>query len=868
MPHISPTGFDVESYTITDSRKFVVNSLLDLNAGVPLPFTVTYPDPAPAGLNLTLVKVGSNESLDLTSLPDDAGNTGIGGRVITVHREPGTATTEFTVSVRDPSNGAIDEHWELRVSARDPQNWGYTLANRSANTVVRLVCDPRAELSTPSGTLLEKDDLKLRAADARGDDAFPTVLVNADAPLTLPAPVPTYRFAHQGAIAIPPLPSPVGTSQSFEPKDVDNNPRLWPGVYGDTAVQLTVDVVLPGIGGDAFLSRTGVTPVTLKARPQRVQLIMDRSGSMSEFNKWENAKTAVRIFINFFGQFRAGVSSDDRIGVTVFTDNTGLLFRGTNPAGPPDITDIIPLAAPDVVASAPLGPEVFGVPGGTTPLGDGLFFGLRKLQEAGFPPNVRFTCVLHTDGLQNSGTIRIGEVVNPNGAREWTQAKADPAIQAITSTTSRLELFALAHGPDADKALLQKLVGAQHFAGSDIIANFIDTFATMFKVSQEANKLDTRFTDVLGGTPPQGPLTEVFFNTNRAQRFGVAVLKEATATGPAAPIDSVEIARWNGSKFDPENITATQYEGHFYIGVNDATAFNGGSATWRIRRLSGGVAQPIELNHVFAFEDLRVKSVLSLDSKNYLTGDTMRLTVELREDGEPLRDATVRAVLDAPDESLSTLIAELDADDLARHEQRLSAGDDQPQGRAALAGAVLHKHGWDHLPHRDPDRGGLFDDHTDVLHDRDGDGIYTNRFSKVNADGVYNWTVFVSGEDSQGNPFSHRLDATALAAIGVDRRTTIVEKEPVTSATPQKTTVLDVTVTPRDKFKNLLGPGFDESVIWAITDGASFDHIVTNTPAPVHTDGTYTRRIIVKRGSRPTLRVSINGVVLPAISLT
>ncbi|MFZ3599212.1 vWA domain-containing protein [Streptomyces sp. BH104] len=869
MPVISPNTSAALSYTIQGSKAFVVDSQLDFN-NVPRAFTITYPDPAPAGLLLQLVRVtapGGSVDLDALATAGTVDSASIPGRDVSASRSTNSGVTSLTCNIQEPSEaGVLDEQYQVRASVAVPITWTYGVDNAFNSNVIRVVCDPVAAYNGLPATLLEKQFLTVTAEGAAGPAASPTVVRNTDIAngLVLAAPEPKYQFGHLGPVAIQGLPSAPRDSQTYQLVDAFANPVPLPGVYGDTPVTFTVDVVFPNIGGAAFLTNHGTFDTSINSRPQRVQLMLDRSGSMGAEHRWDNAKTAARVFINFFGEFRAGVNALDRIGVTVFED-PNCTFRSSNPAGPPFITDVIPLGTPDSVANGDLGPAVFGVPGSCTPIGDGLFFGLRKLQEQGFPPNVRFTAGLATDGDENAGMIKIGPGPAPGNPITFEQAKLDPAINQITGPTTDLNLFTIALGSAPNFTVLNNLVAAGHFVAALNVGNLINAYATMFGLSQEASKLLTRFTQAVGGTPPPSP-TEIFFDTTQAQRFGVAILKLLDPPTPADAIDRVEIARFDGTKFQVESIVPKEFEGHFYLGVPNASAFNGGSATWRVRRFSGPTVRPIALEDVFAFEDLHIKSTLSLDEKDYRTGDEMRLAVEIRHDFEPVRDATVRAVLDAPAEGAGSLMAALDPDDMQREQRRNRDRKDRPSGRDVLIDAVLAKYDWDGLPRCNPDPGGLFVDGTDLLHDENGDGIYTNTFAKVHTEGVYNWTVFVSGTDSDGNPFSHRLDQSTLVTIGVSRRATTIRKETLKDQPPSFTAV-KVTITPQDDFKGLLGPGFDDTVIWAVTDDGVFEHVKNHEPPPVNTDGTYTRTVVFRRGRRPQLRVSVNGVVLPKIDL-
>jgi len=878
MPAISPNTPGSLAYAVNGSKAFLVNSIIDFN-NIARAFTVTYPEPIPAGLSIELRRVTAPAgSIDLDALADGVVNsTAISGRDINVTRLTGGGTTQLTCNFQDPSEaGILNEHYELRVKANDAINWSFSVDNSFNSTVVRLVCDPVAAFNGLSPNLLEQQLLTLTADDANGALLTPTVVRATTGDLVLPAPDPTYAFGHTGLIAIIGLPSDPAPSQTYQLVDASLAPSPLPGVYGATPVPMTVDVVHSGITPDdpGFLSSRGNFNTTLEARPQRAVLVLDRSGSMAAEHRWDNAKTAARIFVNLFGEFRNNVDPQDAIGITVFEDND-CTFRDPRPPVnaivSPLISAIEGLDKPEQVA-ANIGSTIFGNPGGCTPIGDGLAFGLQILQNGGLPTDARYTVVLMTDGDENAGTVKVGPGADPGNPMTWAQRIAPSALPAIPdinpiASHPDLNLFTIGLGSAPNNGVLNSLVAKGHFAAAVTVGELIDRFTTMLQISQEINKLTPRYTQIEGAPQPAPPQNEVFFTTTSAEKFGVAVLRDLSVSPPTPT--TVEIARWNGSAFVVEPIPVQTFEGHHYIGVPNATAFGAGSQIWRVRRLNAGVPEPLTVttasSDVIAFEDLHVKSALTLDKKDYQTGDDMNLAVRIRHDFARLPGATVRAVLDAPDGGLGGMLADLDADDMDRNERKIRSAKDRSRGRAAQIEALLAKHDWHHLPRCNPgDKGGLFVDGTDILHDVDGDGTYTNTFARVNADGVYNWTLFVDGVDTSGNVFSQRLDQSTLAAIGVSSRTSIIRKETLKDAPPRMKAV-KVTVTPLDKFKNRLGPNFDDTVIWAVRDGGAFAHVKNHQPPPVNTDGTYTRTVVFRDGTFPTLKVSVNGVTLPKI---
>jgi hypothetical protein len=210
-------------------------------------------------------------------------------------------------------------------------------------------------------------------------------------------------------------------------------------------------------------------------------------------------------------------------------------------------------------------------------------------------------------------------------------------------------------------------------------------------------------------------------------------------------------------------------------------------------------------------------------------------------------------VLEAPGEGtgevLSTL-GDFHVDERAK---------DAPPLPAAMIEEALRRKGWKTWPQISPT--GLFADGTDLLHDPDNDGNYTNTFGRVFKEGVYSWKLFVDGVDMSGNLFSRQLAIATVAGIRVDARATRIRQERVSNHPSGLHAVL-VTMTPQDVRGERLGPNKDHVVIWALRDGI-FEHVHNHEPAPVFTDGTYRRVVLYRSGQRPTLAVKANGTVIP-----
>lgn len=867
MPSITPTTTNATVYTVADST--VLDAVLKLNFTTGRTLTLTYPTGAPGlGVKLTFIEPPSPPS---SGTPADIGRTtlditaagvgnlaGNGGDSWNVTRTigPGATpgTTQHTILIEDAiGGGGIDKYFQLVATTTGASDWKLEVEPDSNADVLRVICDPTAVVS-PVGNHLENSTINLTASVADT-----SMIVDGGVPLPWATPVPpahvvTYAFGHSGALVIADLPSLPSASNTLPSVEL-------PGVYGNTPAPLHVTArVVSGDARDPFdYSRRGPdTPMTITSRPQRAVVVLDRSGSMIG-DRWELAKTSAELFVQLFGDFRKNANALDKIALVRFADSQNV-FRNPDPPtnGVPDpvlIADVHSIDSPAAVRAA-LSSIDFGTPNpfDFTPIGDGLVHAMKLLAADGLPADRRDVIVLLTDGEENAGTVRLkAPAVAPpveQQAKPFSVRRNEPDLAGV-GPQDQAKIFAIGLGDAPNLAVLADISGAQQFTSTNT-TGLANAFLAMLKNSQEFNQLTTRNEREAGSGVST---TEVFFTTTKPSRFATTLLKGTFA---------MELTRWDPDAKDyvaVPAVTIENFPGHHYAGVTDASAFPG-TTFWRVRHMDGGTAQTLALTDVLAYEDLHVKSDLRLDRLSYATGDKMRLTVRIRHDAGVVPGATVRAVLDAPAASLGELAAGLTEKDLAvsrrEHEKH---GD----GAGDLLQAILDKHGWKELPREECDGPGLFVDGTDLLHDHDGTGVYTNTFAKVFKAGAYNWRVQTSGADNDGDLFGHQLDQTVLATVGVSPRRTIIRKERVDAHPPEK--AVKVTITPRDLKDQPLGPGFDATVAWQLSHDAKFEHVVKGEPAPVLTNGDYTRTILFRAGKHPKLTISVNGVVLPVVDV-
>ncbi|MEU0431200.1 vWA domain-containing protein [Streptomyces sp. NPDC006290] len=826
------------SYTVSDAKAFVLHFHQDIGAGATKAVNITYgvaaADPI---LELTLT---GNAPINLLTVPPGQEVT-VGDFTVGVTVGPpdtDTGTVLVNCRITNQTLGSLGSPWTLRGSRTAPNHWDIRFSDTSA-LVDYVICDPRAVVQDP-GTVLEQDHVTLVADDATGPAAEPTVLGLANLPPN--AFTPSYLWHHDADLAILPM---------DETTDAPTLDVTLPGVYATIAAPLTLTT---SFGTDGFLTNVSEPKqLTISHRPQDIVLVLDRSGSMASEDKWTNAVIATRALVHLIADARAGVNDQDRIGIVTFTDPGG--WHGL------PISDEVEIAMPLTAlkdAREAINPLDLGQPADNTNIGDGLVAALDLLADAGPIGDRRFTVVCMTDGLQNAGHYYIGDTV-PDNAPPGT-------VEALTSVTGARKLilagarmYVIGLGSTIDVELLRKLTDTGFTQVLDP-ADLPGVFTDMLHFSQEVNRPSP--SDKAPELIPS-EAGRVYVRTTDADRVVLSVI--------APPTDgTIALDVWDGAEFVRPPFTvpeANVSETDQALSVGAPDKLPEGEVIWRVSLLDKTTGAPKALtpDQVLLYEDLHLKAELTLDQQAYLTGDDMVLTVRIRRDAAPVLGAVVRAELDAPAIGLGEALsaAAVSATPPPATAANPGGRDVPPPAEQRVIDLMRHN-GWSRWPrHQAP---GLFADGTDLLHDKDGTGDYSNTFSRVFKAGTYGWKVFADGQDPQGNTFDRQLTISTVAAVKVDARTTRVKTERILHH-PSGLRATRITITPQDVRHERLGPGHDDAVVFALKDGM-FEEIFNHQPAPVFTDGTYQRVILFKANQHPVVAVRAAGTLLRPIDAT
>jgi hypothetical protein len=866
MPDISPSTTGATTYTINGSKGVIADLSLNVTLIAPVTFSVTYPTAA-AGVQVEL----SLGATILNLLPPVTNNLSFANRRVSSTTTAVGPNTTLTCTIEALAAAGVDP-WVVRVSGLAGGTCVFTQGENDpmSLTITRIMCDPVAVIATvaPPSPVNEKVNVTLTASLATGPALTPTVV-------GLPAPVVTYRWTYIGQIAINEFPAE-GPSQTL--------PFVAPGVYAAQTIQVTLQVWFGAPGPVGFLNNTSpVTPLTINPIPQRLALVLDRSGSMSGA-KWENAKTAARILTHLFIALRQGVSANDRVGLVVFEDTTCSWHLAPINAGVSTVMNLSDTATADGLIC----PLNFGPAGSCTPIGDGLYRGMELLNSPGAPTGTAYTIILLTDGYENSGTIRVDPNTPTGGVvvRNFSAARTDfPTVNA------NLKIFAVGLGATVQEDVLDALplpMGAgpsgiyRHVTDVDQLEEAIEQMVTM---SQEAQQIVP-----FAGAPPEGdpaPLAQ--------QRYfqldpGVARLALSIEWTNAA--DTIELAKrdmaggvFSGS-FSPVAATVKGCPTHGFVTVDLAALFGGETnvpaTQWRVVHRTGGVPQVIADANLMVFVDLYVKADIVFNKERYQTGEPMTITARLRAGDQIITGATVSVELARPGESLGTF--------LATNAQgfQLPGPIDRPRDpdstqprpgdahhpKQIMLMQLLKNKGWDSLPIVRPP--GIFTDGSRQLFDdgahsdgRANDGNYANVYTDTLKEGTYTWRFYIEGQLADGSRFNRLITISKWVGVNVD---TLLSNLNVTYglAAPRGFSAAQVIVRPVDAHGNYLGPfrtadlSFKTSAgnflaanaLSQPTDGMAIDQ-ADGAATISHFDGRYSRVLVYPSGPAPIVTVSV-----------
>jgi len=252
---------------------------------------------------------------------------------------------------------------------------------------------------------------------------------------------------------------------------------------------------------------------------------------------------------------------------------------------------------------------------------------------------------------------------------------------------------------------------------------------------------------------------------------------------------------------------------------------------WRYRLTYDHDAEPYVLAALA--DEVEVLLQSGLASAKVAAGQPLEIHARLTREGKPLRDAHVKAVVEAPGIALGNLLANASAQiDLPG----IGGNPDSPRPVAIakqlhqIYGRDVFRRGASRISLTDPDR----------------DGTYTGQFPKTKVAGTYRISIRAIGSDPA---FERQHELAAIVGLGpIDQKAsrvmlTVVERKP-------ETATWKVDVRPVDIYGNLAGPGYGDFIRINAADGSWVKPLEDNE------DGSYGRLLELPLQQKPNIDAS------------
>ena len=590
------------------------------------------------------------------------------------------------------------------------------------------------------------------------------------------------------------------------------NTDLTGGSSGSSLFDLSGRIVgvadISGRCANGILSITEVTKdisITLPPPvPRDVMLVLDRSGSMelsagTGRTRIVEARDAASLFVQLI---RTGAG--DRIGVVSFSTTASISVSSAT------LQPVNAGTKNALIGPAPFSGGLIGsmTPDGFTSIGKGLEVAQSQFPPAGPGVNTR-TILLLTDGLQNTppkiadvdaslngddiSVIGLGSASNLNGALLHDLALRHNGLYTRAGDGLQLrKFFALAYGNIFESGTL---IDPEFFLPASQVEapplSFLVCSADVITVVIGWDREDAPL--LLSLTTPAG-------NTIFGGSPGTETSSGLTWTFVRVPLPiigerdglwKVRVFRPGGGEFPPPAIDV-----RYFVNI----VVKGGPRLTHVRQ----------------------------DARRYYTGDSITPQVMLKNtDGTVPERPVINVTVTKPAKAAGNVLSQATLGPATT-----LAGDTIPAPQATLLG-VESSTGSQAIPYIEETHK-LFDD---GVHDdgaMDPDGIFGNPLKDLlTAEGDYTFrAVAIYGVNCLS---SREVLWTVHVDVGIDPGKTTVLTAPTGTTGPDGCVVIRATITPRDRYGNLLGPGRQDAFSLTGTVGT---HVIGSVQDK--NDGTYT----------------------------
>lgn len=554
--------------------------------------------------------------------------------------------------------------------------------------------------------------------------------------------------------------------------------------------------------------------------PLHLALVFDTSGSMNSAavpgggsgapTRIEAMRTGIAPLFDLLAQYgRAG----DRVGAVFFDTSASALVPADASAG--NMIDVLNASARTAMRNGILNEPA----GGSTNLGGGLevardqeFLSVTPLPGG----TVNRTIVLMSDGEQNrnpmvttpGGALQVGGSAYPGNMT--VEPVTIHTITAGRMTAPGYALQAAIAGAADGNPPLHVTDSADSIPASEFQTYFVQTLADELFGDKVEMVLDQ--TSRLGSGE-----TEAFSFPATSDEVALSLfLTWQLPEGPASEFRQVPVLiAPDGTRVDvrrflrfaPGSVSAK-----VPLPVLDRSGFLDSAGEWQV--VLRGELPEIENHLMVLLDNTTIATEYAFDAPEYLTGQPIRIEARLLEGGEPLRDAEVVALVRRPQTGLGNLLSEADLD----------AGDPDlgepfDPAQAKLAALLRNRELAEQLRQTREEPIKLLDDGDMASGDAvAGDGIYSALDHDTETEGHYSFDVTVRASNRNGEEVRrvHRL-TTHVRPGPEPGASDFAVGDVAQRADGSVRAALDLTL--RDRFGNLLGPGYADAIAVDLSRG-------------------------------------------------
>jgi len=579
--------------------------------------------------------------------------------------------------------------------------------------------------------------------------------------------------------------------------------------------------------------------------PIDVVLVLDKSGSMAGLppgalagaTKATILQSAIQAFV---AQWRE-IDQQTPEGLEWSEDRIGVVFFDSTPA-PQSLAGADP-PANFFVQRGPGGPgpahkwnAVFDnittlAPGGATSIGGGINAGMA--QWVADPAHDLFLIVV-TDGMQNTAPL-----ITPAGSGFLGLLPVSGLDQELRKRFIPIQTIGFGTPASVDADLLTN-ISFETSGVSYITVNandFFDVFGMTLVSILKGNtvSLALRRQDSMTGAGPSAPQSVIVDASAQRAVFSVQW------SPPLRDALDLEVFKPDGTLAVPSSAEKAPQAA---LQSFDMKRRDLGTWTVRVKRnakLDPNRPVPYNLNVFFLERDLDYR--LSFDTIRARTGDKIRLRATVSYDGKPLAGLPANAIrvrILRPNEGLGTILHDTKFTDKASGSTTTPAGDVlTPYDRklARLDKRVLEK-----VTPKEVATISMQDDKK---------GAYSATFDQTSIAGTYAFEVRLDWEDPRTGRVRREERIEQIVRVRPDPAKTEI-------AMSRIGTTVRISVTPRDKFGNYVGPGY-ESIVKAKLNGAG--KLAERPPLDRNQTGTYVFTVTdVPSGKTPDVDMSVDGV--------